>query len=397
MPTEEKKNLVDPFAYIKAAAAITIFLIHTRVFSSLQGYVITGANWYMKTAAHGAVWVFFFLSGYFNICGFLGAEPRYRLDLQGIIKFYTGRFFKVLLPVWCFYLIALVISEPAFLHMYPGVLFRLLTFTYTGEPGCSSIAATWYVSSLAWLYAVTPFAAWFCRKLEKINGFIHLFLFAFAGAGLGLMERLYLLWRGTYWTQGVFVPAYCNLDIYICGALAFMIAKRIRLSVGSRLLYASSIIVFSALLLCHSRINYLGDINGKYVILHEYLMPTVYILVMTFVCIMISSTGYRYLSADIDAIRKNPLRLIDAFSLISFQFYLVHSMVLFQLSPYIGGADGFQYNLRLTVAGFVISVLLSVLLRKATAFKVPGSGKSVKEGEKRSAAGRTESDINMRL
>ncbi|MBO4337981.1 MAG: acyltransferase family protein, partial [Lachnospiraceae bacterium] len=197
MSVENKRNLVDPFAYIKTAAAITIFIVHLKVFSNMQGYVITGANWYMKTAAHGAVWVFFFLSGYFNISGFLGTEPKYRLDPHGILKFYAGRFFKVLLPVWCFYLIALVISEPAFIHLYPKVILRLLTFTYTGEPGCTSIAATWYVSTLAWMYVFTPLIAWICRWLEKRQGSIHLVLFSAVAASLGFAERMIFLWRGT--------------------------------------------------------------------------------------------------------------------------------------------------------------------------------------------------------
>lgn len=377
MSVKEKRNLVDPYAYIKAAAAITIFCYHLKVFSSLKGYVITEANWYMRTAAHGAVWIFFFLSGYFNICGFLGDNPKYSLDPRGILNFYAGRFFKVLLPVWCFCLIALVISEPAFIHLYPRVILRLLTFTYTGEPGCTSIAATWYVSTLAWLYIFTPFMAWICRGLEKRQGKLHLILFFVAVASLGFAERMFFLWKGTNWTQGVFVPPYCNIDIYLCGACAFLLADRIKLSVSGRTLYVSAIALFSLLLTVHTRINFLSDTYDLYVMIHEYIMPTVCVIIMTIVCILIRNTGYSYLPVSVESVRKNPLRLIDAFSLISFQFYLVHSMVLFHLSQYTGGDDGFQYNRRLFLSGFIISALLSVLLKKATAFKVPKFDTSV--------------------
>ena len=205
-------------------------------------------------------------------------------------------------------------------------------------------------------------------------GSIHLVLFSAVAASLGFAERMIFLWRGTDWTQGVFVPVYANLDIYICGALAFIIGKQVKIRLDDRILYAASFILFSLLLLVHSRINYLGDIDGRYVIFHEYFMPTVYIIAMTVISIVIRSAGYRYLPVSLQAVRKNPFRLIDAFSLISFQFYLVHSMVLFQLSPYVGGANGFQYNRRLMISGFVISVLLSILFMKATAFGVPAFG-----------------------
>ena len=345
----------------------------------MNGYVISEDNWFMKTAAHGAVWVFFFLSGYFNIKGFLGAKPTYRIDLQGISRFYIKKFFKILLPVWCFYLIALTISEPSFLVVYPETIWHLLTFTYSGEPGCTSIAATWYVSSLAWLYFFTPLIALVCRKLDKQGIRIRLFATAIIVAMLGFALRFILLLTGADWTQGVFVPFYCNLDIYICGAIAYIIGKRFRLPFAAGISYAASFVVYSLLLIIHSRIYYLGDIDGKYIIIHGYLMPTVYILIMTIVCLLIRSAGYHYLPVSFSCIKRNPFRLIDAFSAISFQFYLVHSMVLFHMSSIITVTDGAEYNRRLLMAGFVLSVPLAILFKKATAFKIPGGSSSKNE------------------
>mgnify|MGYP002522927280 CR=1 FL=1 len=40
MEKKQKKNLVDPFSYIRTIAALTIFVFHTNVFSGMNGYVI---------------------------------------------------------------------------------------------------------------------------------------------------------------------------------------------------------------------------------------------------------------------------------------------------------------------------------------------------------------------
>ena len=381
MEKKQKKNLVDPFSYIRTIAALTIFVFHTNVFSGMNGYVINGNNWFMKSAGHGAVWVFFFLSGYFNIRGFLGSKPGYSLDAQGIKKFYFRRFIKVLFPVWCFYLIALTISEPAFLQIYPETIWRLLTFTYSGEPGCTSIAATWYVSSLTWLYLLTPLIALICRKLDRAKGGARIMILSVIIALMGLVLRFFLLFSGADWTQGVFVPFYCNLDIFIGGAFAYLLARKIRSPFSGNSAYAVSFIIYTLLIIIHSRIYYLGDQDGVYLLIHEYIMPTVYILIMTMVCILAENSGYRYMRLKPVTVARNPLRLVDAFSRISFQFYLIHNMVLFHLSTVILAADGTEYSRKMLIWGFIISVPLSVLFMRATAINYPGRNMSEDQGK----------------
>ncbi len=366
--TDELKNIPDPFAYIRAVSAIIIFCTHANIFSGMHGFLITDRNWLMKTPVHGAVWAFVFISGYFNIRGFLGDSPKYALSKKGIGKFYLNRFRKVLLPVWCFYLIALIISEPAFLILHPGVIPRLITFTYTGTPGCTSIAATWYCSTLAWLYLFTPLIAFLCRKLDRIEGYLHLILAAAFIAALGLAMRLLLLSLGVEWTQGVFVPFWCNLDLFICGMFAHIIGCHIKSKLKDRTMYIASFVVFTVFLMIHCRILFLGNINAMYTIIHEYIMPTAYIVIMSAVCVLIQNTGYRYLSVNARNVARNPFRIIDAFSMITFQFYLIHSMVLLHLSGLITKLSGTAYQVCLLFTGFIVTVIFSILFRRATVF-----------------------------
>ena len=110
-------------------------------------------------------------------------------------------------------------------------------------------------------------------------------------------------------------------------------------------------------------------------------MPTVYILIMTMVCILAENSGYRYMRLKPVTVARNPLRLVDAFSRISFQFYLIHNMVLFHLSTVILAADGTEYSRKMLIWGFIISVPLSVLFMRATAINYPGRNMSEDQGK----------------
>ncbi len=390
------KNLVEPAALVRSAAALCVFMIHAMVLSSVSGFTATEHTWFLEAPGHMAVWIFFFISGYYNIWGFMGEKPRYTLDAAGIKSFYIRRFLKVILPVWCFDLIALTISEPSFVAADPGVIIRILTCTYFSEPGCASVAATWYVSTLTWLYVCTPAIAFVLRKVymksagraadaasdasgeaqkpggEKQAGH--------TGSGMlmgmiivmlttGLILRLVLLRLGVDWTKWVFVPFYTNLDVYVTGALTALLAgnkDRKRLLSG-RGAYIASVILTAALFLAAARIYYLKAYSGSYLIFYEYILPTVSAIVMICVFLMADDAGYGYQKAAVCHLWKNPLRIIDLFSYISFEFYLVHSMILFHLVPFFANGT-VAGHLKLLGWGFVLSCAIALLFRRATDF-----------------------------
>ncbi len=364
MSKEKTKNLMDPFAFMRAIAAVNVFLIHAGVFSSMYGFSIESSTWFLKIPGHGSVWIFFFLSGFFNLSGFLGDSPRYELTLSNIKDFYIKRFIKVLLPVWVFCFFALIFSEPDFVRLYPFAIIRLLTFTFTGNPGCTSIAATWYVSTLAQLYLITPLLAYLLRFFTKKKGILIPLLTLSVISAAGLCLRLILLNTGIDWTQGVFVPFYCNLDLYIAGALCCILCKRLVPFISGIIPYFLSIIVFIILLIIHCRIYYLSISTEIFETIYRYIMPSVYIIVLTVICALIDFAGFTYSPASLKALPGNPLRLIDMFSSISFEFYLVHSMVLFHIAPYIKAGTPLSYHFSLIAAGFIVSVIIAFLFKK---------------------------------
>lgn len=366
MGEKEEKNLTDPYSFARVVSALAVFLLHFDVFCNMFGFGPDKTNHFFRIAGHGAVWVFFFLSGFFNIRGFLGNDPLYPLTRKGVFAFYKKRFLRMVLPAWCFIFISLSVSEPAFVALHPETLINFITCTYTGDPGCSSIAAVWYVSSLAWLYLLTPFAAYIIRALYNKDGRWQVILSLILLTGLGLAERLVLLWLRADWTQEVFVPFYCNIDIYLCGALSYILCTRTGNKKGNKLCYILSIIPVPLILLIHSRINYLSDAAKMYKIIYGYIMPSVYIVVMTIFTLMAENTGYRYEKAGISTIRRNPFRVIDLLSSISFEIYLVHSMVLFQLSFLIHEDTAKTFRLRLLLLGVPVTLVFAYLLHRMT-------------------------------
>lgn len=117
-----------------------------------------------------------------------------------------------------------VLIQPDFLNNNPDFLFKVLTFTYNGNPGFDGPGATWYVSTLLQLYLVAPFV---CRVLhilfKNINEVrrqhIIALLLIFSCVALGLLSRYFSWKRGVDWYSQVYVPFYMNLDLYISGIL----------------------------------------------------------------------------------------------------------------------------------------------------------------------------------
>ena len=367
-------NLVDPYALIRAMAALSVFFMHASVFAAIYGFSFDESDWILCTAAHSAVWVFIFLAGCFNTRGFLGETPRYELTGKGILAFYRKRAVSVIVPVWFFQLIALTVSEPDFVKQHPAVIIRLLTLTYTGEPGCASIAATWYVSTIFWLYLLTPLLALAVRKAGEhfmgMKASIPILLIVMAG-----LAFRYVMYRtGADWTQRVFVPFYSNLDIYAAGGAASLMSHKgdsgreskapaEKVSPG---FYIASILFFLAVSIAANRFYFMKTYDERYLTLYRYGGPGAVCIIMSIMALLISKAGYVYTRADRGSLKKNPFRIIDLFSYISFEFYLVHSMVLFHVSGQLRAATPKAYYGKLLLTGGMFSVMAACLFKAVT-------------------------------
>ena len=360
MNIRKEFNLIN---FIKIVATMCVFCLHTSLFSSSWGgFSFSSKTWFLQTPAWAAVWVFFFLSGYLNGNGFLSDKPKYNFDIRGVYNFYKRRFIKVVMPTWIFIMIACTISEPDFFAQYPMVIIKILTLRYYNDPACTSIGATWYVFVLAQLYILTPFICFFIKKIlfkiyhnKKVVCLVGIIVCVFAG----LIFRCYMHKVGADWSSKVYVPFYANLDIYISGILLAACKKErdyIEQKYNIYTIIAS--VLFIVLICVNIYIYYKGNTNNIYLELYQYIFPSIYIIILSFVIYL--GCGWNVVYKSENLITK----LMDSFAGISFEFYLIHSMVLYRIAPYIKVDSPNKFHIILLGLAFVISVLFAKLFQR---------------------------------
>ena len=367
----KKYNCVNPLNYIRSIAVICVFLLHVSLFSWQLGFAYDQYTWILKTPAWSAVWILFLMSGYLIGKGFY-REREYKFTPKEFLKFYFRRLLKVGIPTWIFIFIACTIVEPEFIVKNPTVIFRILTFTYHNIPSSYCIGATWFVSTLMWLYVIAPFV---CLIVDAVAKRMRKYATQTVCLGiivlgvLGFCCRTYMFQTGADWSSQVYVPFYANLDLYVGGILLNYVEipkvenekKKIFLGTLIKVLFIIAIII-------NCYIAYLADYSEKYLYIYRYILPSIYLVGM---CVYIFVAEMCYLPQEKLSCRnliKNPVRLLDLFSEISFEFYLVHSMVLSQIFVYFSGNNPVLVHLKIIGVSFVISVCLAYLMKKMFVF-----------------------------
>ena len=82
------------------AAAMVFFCHSTIVANDTFGLQLEGLQRLIITPAWGGVWIFLVMGGFLAAYGF--DSQKYEMNKEGILKYYRGRFIKVLLPTWIF-------------------------------------------------------------------------------------------------------------------------------------------------------------------------------------------------------------------------------------------------------------------------------------------------------
>lgn len=370
-------NCVNPFNFIRSISVICVFLLHTSLFSGQLGFAYDKYTWPLKTPAWSAVWMLFILSGYFIGKGF--AQKRYTFSIQGIFKFYLRRLIKVGIPTWIFIFICSTVVEPEFIYENPTVILRVLTFTYYNIPASNCIGATWYVSTLMQLYMVAPFicviAANITKHIKKYMA-LKISISLVAILAVGFFYRYHMFKIGADWSTNVYVPFYANLDLYISGILLNYISFPEIINKTKKIIWnicAKIGLLVGILINCY--IAYRAEYFLNYLYIYQYVLPSVYLIG---VCIYIKISEICLLPQEplnIQNIVKNPMRILDMFSDISFEFYLVHSMVISQIYNYFIGSNLIFVHLKIIFSSFIISIVWSGLLKKTFGFLKKGREK----------------------
>lgn len=356
-------NKVNQINIIKVIAVLCVFLLHASIYSSQYGFVFNESNWFLKTPSWSAVWIFFIISGALIGKGFHTGKYKEngQYTFRSIVKFYFNRFLKIGIPTWIFSFLSTLLLEPEYFFNNKKTVFHILTFTYKNIPASLIIGSTWYISTLMWLYLCAPFLMLLLEKIfsggKEKN--IYVFVLYMCVIISGLLLRLSLYKIGLDWSSKIYVPFYCNLDLYICG----MLTNFIQISPPKKTFIPTMLLIFMAAIIINTRMYYRSDYDKTCLIMCQYIFPSIYICIVSpYMCHSICN-DYLYEKVTLKKLLHNPFRLIDIFSNISFEFYLTHCMVLNEIAPYIKNninAELMHFNL--IAYSFVITFILSFLL-----------------------------------
>lgn len=336
--------LPDPLNVFRVVALLSVYLLHATLFDPFPASSkFSPYYFYLFPSAWGGVFLFFLLSGY--LAGKSFAAGRYA-GVEGAFSYYYRRVTRILLPTWGFLIFVGVFLQADFFVNYPEQILAILTLTYNGALGVDGVGVTWYVFTLMWLYFLTPLFHLVLDFLRRHGGKIALLgllvVLILAGAVFrytnSLEEDRELLWYAE-----VYTPVWGNLDFYLAG----MLLPYLALDTGKKPVWMKALggILLGVLVLWNARLNYFELVD-----VCRYYIPSLYIPVALF---------YFY-AFDVGETRREARHSpIDFLAGISFEFYLIHSLVLRSIASCLPEGDALVFHYRLLVISFLFTVLFS--------------------------------------
>ena len=352
-------NQLDIFSIFRSIALLCVFGIHAVIVIGL--YVPQGFKFpsFLYTPAWAAMWMFFGLSGLLLGRRFYNGQCD---TCKQIKNFYISRFFRIVLPYYLFIFIFLLFINPVgFWGLGPKTFLRLLTFTYNGAPGLDGIGATWFISTIVQLYLVTPFIYHgILKKIPQKYTWLAMLILLLLGFSIRQILNKYADWYT--WTY-TFSPM--QWDIFFIPFMLNAYTQKIvdlNIVVKKYLQIATPLLLLIALFCCHNFIY----IN-KHISSYRFKWPSIFIILMVLLGIAYGKNRKdKPVAIDLSLkhLLKNPLHLLEAFSWITFSFYLYHSNIL-GVIPRILQPYNISRNLYLWLTvggGFCLSLIWACIL-----------------------------------
>ena len=354
-PAEVKKtNMLDPLDALRAFAVLMVFLLHAALFSGLPP---TKDMFIFYLPAWAGVWILFILSGYLIGSGF--KTGRYKNTIDYLKK----KVVRICVPYYVFMFIVLLLLSPGLAINDPITILRILTFTYNGMPGEVGYGLVWFISTLMQFYIISIFFDMLVRRINK-NRYACTVLFILLLLS-GLILRQILYDAGSDWVKFVYTLSLTNLDIFFCGFLLNWMfdkekepkAKNIR---RKNILAPVSIVLLLSSVLFFAYCQVASDPGLS--IFYMYRGQTLMILIICFFIYCLDrSVREHNEKLSLNAIKKNPLRIVECFAVISLGFYLWHSVILYKtVSVFHPHPTITDHLITLAVAG-VLSILMAAI------------------------------------
>jgi len=325
-----EKNTLDMLNLLRVMATMFVFLLHGR--SAVWGIDEAGPilSIFTNFPAWAGVWILFFLSGYLMQKGFLkGRYPIFeenKLNKKELGRFYLKRFLKIAPAYYIYIFLFLLLRYDMFFFKSPLVALKILTFTFNGNGGISGIGHLWYISLAMWLYLLAPFFYWMIRKIQRVPTLITTILLLTA-AGFAYRLAIHFSPASWYTWSYTFLPA--NFDLFVGGMLCCSLTEAFKgkiTGVSAKICKPLSLVLLVALALYNCYVY--GVATDACYFIYKIVLPTFYVWVCGFLLVSFDSCTKKRSKPTFSAIRKNPLRLIDRFSPLTYSFYIFHIVVL---------------------------------------------------------------------
>lgn len=330
-----KRNLPDPLNFLRVAAMMLVFVLHSAIAHPVGIPLTEQPNQYailFKTPAWAGVWIFVFLSGYVLGKGFYGG--KYEMTPKGILAFYGKRLLRILPSYYIFLVFSYFFYTRNFLTSNTDALKALLFLNYNGTPAGTGLGALWYVSMTVILYIFAPMIYSLLSRISSVRVNKAVFvLVLFAGLLLRVSARV----TATSWYNDVYVLPAANLDLFICGMVmntftgkaaqrsgqnSFRFGERAH-KIGNLLVKIAAVVIFLVTVYITSFFYLTNRLS-----LYRYLMPSVFLAVCAFFVVAFDDiTSAKREKLTIRNAARNPLRIIDWLAGLSFEFYMFHSSI----------------------------------------------------------------------
>ena len=317
------------------------------------------------TPAWGGVWMFLAIGGFLAANGF--DLHKYSLDKAGILKYYKGRFVKVLVPTWIFISLMYIFNMQN-ANVRLSTIVQWLTCTFNGHLGYNlgiyGLGASWYVFIVMWLYLISPFLLRFFYKYEKkchnheLKGYVKLLTVI---CSLGILFRmggvvLLHLYDDQLYYNWFYANITGTIDIFAIGVIGERIMHFIpKIKEETLFKYRR----YSLCILVASTICFMGLF--KYIrTIYFFLGPFMFSLSSISIIIFFSYRGENH-NKGLNIRGSKFCNLIAPYT---FMFYLWHSAILgFAAEKVVIQSQLLHYIVMLMFGGF-ISVYIAFLMTK---------------------------------
>ncbi|MCT7952608.1 acyltransferase [Ancylothrix sp. C2] len=379
-------NSLDALVTLRGFACLMVLIAHSaapRETLFLAGWDL---SWLLFSAGGVAVRIFFCLSGY--LMGKLFYTQKYTLNQTGILHFFANRALRVF-PLYYFAVIVLS------LFLYPHIfhpqnlqyLFRLLTFTYNQTLPVAFNGALWSISTEVQFYLTVPFIfALLNKRLLKPKSILQLSLLLLSTS---IIIR-YFGWQEIVarvptfpqqlgeFAQHYYTPLIMNLDSFLCGFLLNpLILSQPLLPKHSLLTKAKQSL--PDWISPHSHKTKSAAfllIIGLYLLtafVKYYNQPILLILgpavssIITCWFIFAFESGKQYQQSSKNekltwqACRRNPIRLLEIFGVLSYGMYVWHLPLIVAFTPIFNSPNLLQAYFQRLIATIITSMLIATL------------------------------------